>query len=47
MRAPTKAMGEEAYKEAHDNKIMELLVKLPNPRVDEAVNDSTPNGDSE
>lgn len=40
-----RAMGEEAY----DNKIMELLEKLPNPRVndDEAVDDIAPNGDSE
>jgi len=39
-----RAMGEEAY----DNKIMELLEKLPNPRVndDEAVNVGVPNGDS-
>ena len=39
------AMGEEAY----DNKIMELLEKLPNPRVndDKAVDVCTPNGDSE
>ena len=38
-----RAMGEEAY----DNKIMELLEKLPNPHVDGAVDDSAPNGDSE
>ena len=40
-----RAMGEEAY----NNKLMELLDKLPNPRVndDEAVSVSVSNGDSE
>jgi len=40
-----RAMGEEAY----NNQIMELLEKLPNPRVndDKAVNVSVSNEDSE